>query len=133
METKKTELEKVKVKHYDIAGISTIAILESIAERVDIPRKAIFPICNAVKYLLRCGAKQGESWRDEDFEIANNQIKRLIKIVRQQKYKRCLAMAEWCDTEVGIADTDGNYEDMLWYQKWYERWMKLAEQFKEAK
>ena len=70
---------------------------------------------------------------DEDFEIANNQIKRLIKIVRQQKYKRCLAMAEWCDTEVGIADTDGNYEDMLWYQKWYERWMKLAEQFKEAK
>ena len=70
---------------------------------------------------------------DEDFEIANNQIKRLIKIVRQQKYKRCLAMAEWCDTEVGIADTDCNYEDMLWYQKWYERWMKLAEQFKEAK
>ena len=70
---------------------------------------------------------------DEDFEIANNQIKRLIKIVRQQKYKRCLAMAEWCDTEVGIADTDGNYEDMLWYQKWYERWMKLAEQFKEEK
>ena len=66
---------------------------------------------------------------DEDFQIANNQIKRLIKIVRQQKYKRCLAMAEWCDTEVGIADTDGNYEDMLWYQKWYERWLKLAENF----
>ena len=57
MSTKKTNLEKVKGKHYDIAGISTIAILESIAERVDIPRMAIFPICNAVKYLLRCGAK----------------------------------------------------------------------------
>ena len=70
---------------------------------------------------------------DEDFEIANNQIKRLIKIVRQQKYKRCLAMAEWCDTEVGIADTAGNYEDMLWYQKWYKRWLKLAEKFKEEK
>ena len=69
---------------------------------------------------------------DEDFEIANNQIKRLIKIVRQQKYKRCLAMAEWFDTEVGIADTAGNYEDMLWYQKWYKRWLKLAEQFKEG-
>ena len=66
---------------------------------------------------------------DEDFEIANNQIKRLIKLVRHQKYKRCLAMAEWCDTEVGIADTDGNYEDMLWYQKWYEHWLKLAEIF----
>ena len=66
---------------------------------------------------------------DEDFEIANNQIKRLIKLVRHQKYKRCLAMAEWCNTEVGIADTDGNYEDMLWYQKWYECWLKLAEKF----
>ena len=32
MSTKKTKLEKVKGKHYDIAGISTIAILESIAE-----------------------------------------------------------------------------------------------------
>ena len=38
--------------------------------------------------------------------------------LRHQKYKRCLAMAEWCDTEVGIADTAGNYEDMLRYQKW---------------
>ena len=52
--------------------------------------------------------------------------------LRHQKYKRCLAMAEWCDTEVGIADTDGDYEDMLWYQKWYKRWLKLAEKFKEA-
>ena len=63
--------EKVKGKHYDIAGISTIAILETIAERVDIPRKAIFPICNAVKYLLRCGAKKGESWRDDVAKAEN--------------------------------------------------------------
>jgi hypothetical protein len=38
---------------------------------VDIPRKAIFPICNAVKYLLRCGAKQGESWRDDVAKAEN--------------------------------------------------------------
>ena len=70
---------------------------------------------------------------DEDFEIANNQIKRLLKIVRHQKYKRCLAMAEWCNSEIGIADTDGDYEDMRRYQKWHERWLKLAEKFKEDK
>ena len=75
MSTKKTKLEKVKGKHYYIAGISTIAILESIAERVDIPRKAIFPICNAVKYLLRCGAKHGESWQ-EDVAKAENYLHR---------------------------------------------------------
>ena len=69
----------------------------------------------------------------EGFEIACYQIKILLKIVRHQKYKRCFAMAEWCDTEVGIADTAGNYEDMLWYQKWYKRWLKLAEKFKEEK
>ena len=70
---------------------------------------------------------------DEDFEIANNQINRLLKIVRHQKYKRCLAMSEWCDAEADVADADGDYEDMRWYQKWHERWLKLAEQFKEAK
>ena len=71
MSTKKTNLEKVKGKHYDIAGISTIVILESIAEREDIPRKAVFQICNAVKYLLRCGAKKGESWRDDVAKAEN--------------------------------------------------------------
>ena len=70
---------------------------------------------------------------DEDFEIANNQINRLLKIVSHQKYKRCLAMAEWCNSEIGIADTDGDYEDMRRYQKWHERWLKLAEKFNEDK
>lgn len=70
---------------------------------------------------------------DEDFEIADNQIKRMLKTVRHQKYKRCLAMSEWCNAEIGIADTDGDYNDMQWYQKWYERWKKLAEQFEEHK
>ena len=70
---------------------------------------------------------------DEDFEIANNQIQRLLKIVRRQKYKRCLAMAELCNAEIGIADTDGDYEDMQWYQKWYQKWLKLAKNFNPNK
>ena len=53
--------------------------------------------------------------------------------IRHGKYKRCLAMSEWCNSEIGIADTDGDYKAMQWYQKWYERWLKIAEQFKEAK
>lgn len=68
---KRNKLEKVKGTYYDVAGISTIAILDSIAERGDIPRKAIFPICNAVKYLLRCGAKPGESWQDDVAKAEN--------------------------------------------------------------
>ena len=69
---------------------------------------------------------------DEDFEIANNQIKRLIKIVRQQKYKRCFAMVKLCATSAHYEKSLGSLKYFKWWLKWYERWMKLAEQFKEG-
>ena len=39
-------------------------------------------------------------------------------------------MARWCDAEADVADADGDYKDMRWYQKWHERWLELAEKFK---
>lgn len=70
---------------------------------------------------------------DEDFEIANDQIKRLLKLVRHQKYKRCLAMAELCRTSALYEKSLDALEYFKWWLKWYERWMKLAEQFKDEK
>lgn len=49
------------------------------------------------------------------------------KVIAHHKYKRCLAMAEWCDAEADVADADGDYDDMRWYQKWHTRWLKYAE------
>ena len=69
---------------------------------------------------------------DEDFEIANNQINRLLKIVRHQKYKRCLAMVLYCEALMREASL-ANPEYIEWLDKWRERWLKIAEQFKEAK
>ena len=69
---------------------------------------------------------------DEDFEIANNQINRLLKIVRHQKYKRCLAMSLYCESLMREAFL-AKPEYIEWLDKWRERWLKIAEQFKEAK
>ena len=70
METK-TNIEKVKGKHYEIGNIETIRIIECIVGRDEIPRKPAYAIGNAVKYMLRCGAKKGESWRDDVAKAEN--------------------------------------------------------------
>ena len=44
MSTKKTELEKVKGKHYEIGNIETIRIIECIVGRDEIPRKPAYAI-----------------------------------------------------------------------------------------
>ena len=67
----KTKLEKVKGKHYEIGNIETIRIIECIVGRDEIPRKPAYAIGNAVKYMLRCGAKKGESWRDDVAKAEN--------------------------------------------------------------
>lgn len=64
------------------------------------------------------------------------------KELRHHKYKRCLDKAKLCESEekrleaiAPIFDTDKEcweYNSDYWY-KWRERWLELAEQFKEAK
>lgn len=77
---------------------------------------------------------------DKDFEMATSQNERLIKIVRHHKYKRCLAMAMWCEAEFIV--NQNNYKGFKThrskfrighFRKWYFRWLELAEKFKESK
>lgn len=51
--------------------------------------------------------------------------------IRHQKYKRCLAMAKWCDDAARLATWDTDYHRCGWYNKWMRRWLKIAEQFND--
>lgn len=91
-----------------------------------------------------------EQKRLRDMALASMpNVLKVMKIIQHQKYKRCLAMAEWCKESLRLMRT---YEvtDDYWnletghdaeyfckkgdfYRKCRERWLKIAEKFKEAK
>ena len=54
--------------------------------------------------------------------------------IRHQKYNRCLAMAKCCKRKrIDAADYRIPRKKWEFYDKWYKRWIELAEKFKEAK
>lgn len=63
---------------------------------------------------------------DKDFEMANSQNERLLKIVLYQKYKRCVAMAQVLEHVCPITNRKAKWRD-----KWHKRWLELAEKFKD--
>ena len=51
--------------------------------------------------------------------------------IRHHKYKRCLAMARWCERKrFDAADYRIPREKWEFYDKWHKRWLELAEKFK---
>ena len=58
----------------------------------------------------------------------------IIDNANHQKYKRCLAMAEYFKRKrIDAADYRIPRKKWEFYDKWYNRWLKISEQFKEAK
>ena len=58
------------------------------------------------------------------------------KELRHHKYRRCLAMVKYCD--MGLTYYNEKLDSFSceradFFYKWYNRWWKLAEKFKEAK
>lgn len=69
-----------------------------------------------------------------------NVICDIEKKLRHHKYKRCLDKAEWCRLEQerielienqDITDDDFNKLVKGFYKKWRQRWLNIAEKFKE--
>ena len=63
----------------------------------------------------------------KDLQDAEDSFKSILELdckeIRHHKYKRCLDKAE-----LAIKD-----DYLPWNMKWHERWLKLAEKFKETK
>ena len=59
------------------------------------------------------------------------------KVIAHNKYKRCLAMADFCYTNVhcimGHRLCAFNDRTKEWFERWHKRWLEIAKKFKEAK
>ena len=62
-------------------------------------------------------------------EVINSQE----RVIRRQKYKRCLVLAKWCNERYILDDCLYNLGKTRFYERWENRWLNIAEQFKEAK
>ena len=59
------------------------------------------------------------------------------KVIAHNKYKRCLLIAKWCfeksySTTLVKYDKESGYR-LNFYDWWGNRWLELAEKFKEVK
>lgn len=76
MRTKDLKYSKVSGRHYDFAPVrEAMELIEQVVGREGVPRRAAYCIGNALKYLIRAGAKPGEPWED-DVRKAENYLHR---------------------------------------------------------
>ena len=60
-----------------------------------------------------------------------------IAATRHSKYKRCINKAEWCEERCARYDALQERTGFSWrmeidfYFRWYQRWLQLAEKFKD--
>ena len=62
-------------------------------------------------------------------EVLNSQE----RVIHRQKYKRCLAMAKWCNERYILDACLYELGKTRFYERWENRWLNIAAQFKEAK
>ena len=67
----------------------------------------------------------------EQANAANRLRDSMERVIRHNKYKRCLAMAWWCSAELGMLVSTWEFK-IKHYKKWQKRWLELAEKFKEV-
>ena len=86
----------------------------------------------AVQQVLRFNKPEALYSNLETMSRLSHEIDIVARRERHQKYKRCLAMAWWCSAELGMLVS--TWESKIkHYKRWQQRWLELAEKFKEDK
>jgi hypothetical protein len=102
-----------------------------------------YPKSEADKVIAEKDAEIAELKADYQEACDRLQTANLIKDeqlaeTRHSKYKRCLNKAEWCEERCARYDLLQERSGISWsreidfYFRWYQRWLELAEKFKEA-
>lgn len=98
-----------------------------------IEQMLVYPKSEADKVIAELKNEIEEQKRLRNMALASvpNALK-VMKIIQRQKYKRCLAMAKWCEAQVEWYNSL-NEDYSFWlelYVKWHKRWLALANKFK---
>jgi len=94
---------------------------------------------NEQYFTFQCNVRQMCKDVLDKLEEQESEIAEKDKVIAHQKYRRCLAMAEWCDEMMMSCELRGYSVHRIWANRhqwamrWKYRWLELAEKFKEAK
>lgn len=92
--------------------------------------EALVPYTNEIPgYLFRCA-----KYRAPQAEMKLVYLKsEADKVIAHHKYKRCVAMARWCNEKWLVHNFAEIPTKLGFYDRWEKRWLELAEKFKETK
>jgi hypothetical protein len=92
----------------------------------------------AAKLMLRLNEPKALYSNLDTMSRLNHKIDVVERRELHQKYKRCLAMAGWCDEVMMSCELRGYAVHRIWANRhqwamrWKHRWLELAEKFKEG-
>lgn len=124
-----------KLKDYDIMDIEAMddERLEKLESgKIQATRVYIKSEADKVIADLKNEIEIQKRLRDMALASVPNVLK-VMKIIQHHKYKRCLAMASKCRLRARWFGDNAFYKKEQWALQWHKRWIKIAEQFKEAK
>ena len=133
IEKLKQEIERLKQEKFVIEQYKPIQPIELLKPRI---------MENGCEYYLAGEVRMCIEQVARQIAESNSVYKELDTILKHQKYKRCLAMAEWCNSEMGretFACFRPRHTKEVWreehkyWAKWRKIWFELYIKFKEAK